>query len=177
MELGGVTLRGGGTAVVMSYDDDPAKPLSELMKPGSTLMVGTRDASDELDFRPLTVARVSGHRIEILLDTNEPWVAALDQGDRVEVTMSDTKDNTWVALHGTVSISTDSKLIDELWNPFAGAYFDNGRDTPGIAVMQIDAGDGRYWTTASGRIGSLISIVRAKFGDPEESGEHGAIAL
>ena len=38
--------------------DDAAKPLDELMEAGSTLMVGT--AGVDLEFRPMTVARVRG---------------------------------------------------------------------------------------------------------------------
>lgn len=158
-------------------DNDATKPLDDLLSPGSTLMVGTKANSGSIEFRPLTVARVSGSRIEILLDTHEDWVKILNEGESAYVTMSDTKANTWVSLRGHTAISTDAALIDELWNPFAGAYFDQGRDTPGIGVMSIDGNDGRYWSAPSGRIGSLISMVKAKLGTPEKSGEHGDIAL
>ena len=157
--------------------DEHDKPLDELLEPGSTLMVGTGSPAAELEFRPLTVARCDGAVIEILLDTNEDWVRSLDDGDRVCVTMSDTRNNTWVSLRGTASTTTDPALIDELWNPFAGAYFDQGRDTPGIAVMRIGVDQGRYWTTPSGRVGSLISMVKAKLGGAEQSGEHGDVRL
>jgi hypothetical protein len=36
---------------------------------------------------------------------------------------------------------------------------------------------GSYWSTPSGRIGSLISMVKAQLGDPEQSGEHGDVKL
>ncbi len=157
--------------------DEHDKPLDELLEPGSTLMVGTDAPATELEFRPLTVARCDGAVIEILLDTNEDWVTSLGDGDRVYVTMSDTRNNTWVSLRGTASTTTDPELIDELWNPFAGAYFDQGRETPGIAVMRIDADQGRYWTTPSGRVGNLISMVKAKLGGAEQSGEHGDVRL
>lgn len=155
-------------------DDDPAKPLSELMEPGSTLMYGLGSDSG-VEFRPLTVARVDGNRIQILLDTREAWVSDIAEGERAYVTMSDNRTNTWVSLRGTTSVSTDRNLIDELWSSFAGAYFENGRETPGIAVLVVDAESGRYWTAPSGRLGSLISMVKAKLGDPEQSGEHGSV--
>jgi general stress protein 26 len=147
------------------------------MEPGSTLMVGTRTAQSETEFRPLTVARCQGDSIEILLDSNEEWVTAFTDGDPVLVTMSDNRKNTWLSLRGTGSTTTDPVLIDELWNPFAGAYFEQGRETPGIAVMHIVADEGRYWSSPSGRIGSLISMVKAKLGSPERSGEHGDVRL
>lgn len=158
----------------MDHDDAP-KPLDELMKGGSTLMVGTGGA--ELEFRPMTVARVAGDTIEMLLDSDEEWVAALQDGDVAYVTMSDNRNNTWVSLSGTVSLSSDPALIDELWNPAAGAYFDDGRDTPGIAVLRVTGERGAYWSSPSGRLGSLISMVKAQFGDPEQTDAHGDVRL
>lgn len=158
-------------------NSDAPKPLDELLEPGSTLMVGTRSGDGgEIESRPLTVAKVEGGRIDILLDTNEEWVRRMGQGDQAHVTLSDNRTNTWASFNGTVSTTTDPKLIDELWNPFAGSYFENGRETPGIAVLQIAAGDGSYWSgPGGGRLGSLLSVVKAKFGDAEQSGEHGEI--
>jgi general stress protein 26 len=157
--------------------NDEAKPLTDLFEPGATLMVGAA-AGGVLDFRPLTVARVDGGRIDILLDRNEPWVAALGPGATVYATLSDNRANTWVSLRGGASITADRALIDQLWSPFAAAYFTDGPDTPGIAVLSIDAQDGRYWSAPSGRIGSLISMVKAKLGDPEtDSGSHGDVKL
>lgn len=167
--------RGGYNIVMNSNASDTT--LDELLEPGSTLMVGTRSANGDLEFRPLTVARVNGSRIEILLDSNEAWVRAFGEGDQTYVTMSDTRRNTWVSLRGRGSTTTDPGLIDELWNPFAGAYFDEGRATPGIAVMIVDGEDGRYWSTPSGRLGSLLSMVKAKLGSSEDSGDHGDITL
>lgn len=155
-------------------DDDPAKPLSDLMSPGTTLMVAVTPGTD---FRPLTVARVDGDRIDILLDTNEAWVAALSEGAPAAVTLSDNRENVWASLLATLSISNDPAEIDELWNPFADSYFDEGRDTPGIAVLHVDIEDGRYWTTPAGRLGSMVSVLKAKFGDAEQSGEHGDVQV
>ena len=67
--------------------------------------------------------------------------------------------------------------IDELWNPAAGAYFDNGRDTPGIAVLHLDVLRGHYWSSPSGRIGALLSMIKAKSAGAEQSGEHGPVSI
>ena len=157
-------------------DNDPPKPLSDLLDAGTTMMVGT-PSPDGLTFRPLTVAAVDGDRIAILVDMTAPWATALVDGDTVYVTVSDTRDNRWLWLVGRSSLTTEDAAIDELWNPFASVYFENGRETPGIGAMYIDGESGGYWSTPSGRIGSLISMVKAKLGDPEESGRHGEVDL
>lgn len=160
----------------MDHDDTP-KPLDELMEPGTTVMLGSGRVTGDLEFRPMTVARVGGDTIEMLLDSNEQWASSLADGDVAYLTMSDNRANTWVSLRGSVSVSSDPALIDELWNPMAGAYFDDGRDTPGIAVLRLYGERGSYWSSPGGRIGNVISIVKAKFGDPEQSGQHGDVKL
>ena len=151
--------------------------MTELMQPGSTLMLAIDDGAPPLRFRPMTVARVSDSAIDMLLDTNEEWARSLESSTPAYVTLSDNRSNTWASLNGRASVSTDPGLIDELWSPAADAYFDNGRDTPGIAVLSFDGDEGRYWSSPSGRIGSLISMIKAKLGDAEESGEHGSVQI
>ena len=159
-------------------DNDEARELAELMDPGTTLMVGLHDAGNAVEFRPLTVARVEGARIEILVDGTEEWTRQLRDGSSAEVTLSDTRRNTWAHLHATTSTTTDRATIDELWSPPAAAYFDDGRDSPGITVLRLDVDRGRYWSTTTGRLGSLLSMVRATLGDPERSaGDHGDVAV
>lgn len=152
------------------------RSLDDLLEPGSTLMVGTTSGLDHrLEFRPLTVAQVSGDVVDILLDTQEEWVARFSAGDIVHATLSDNRSNDWAHLVGNATISHDPALIDELWSPFAAAYFEDGRDTPGIAVFRIAIGSGRFWSTPSGRIGSLVSMVSAALGGDRAAGEHGDV--
>lgn len=161
---------------VMKHDDAP-QALDELLEPGSTLMVAVAGGGGQFEFRPLTVAKIEGGRLDILLDTTEAWAKSIGDGDLAYVTVSDTKTNTWLSMTGTTSTTTDKAAIDDLWNPFASAYFEQGRDTPGITVLRIEGTEGRYWSSPSGRIGSLVSLVKAKLGTPEQSGEHGAVKL
>lgn len=158
-------------------DDDAAKSLDDLLVPGSTLMVAAESGPGALEFRPLTVARVNGPLVEILLDTSEQWARWLGDGDGAHVTMGDTRENKWLSFRARMDTTTDPELVDELWNPFADAYFEQGRETPGITVLRLHAEDGRYWTAPSGRLGSLISALKAKVGGAERSGEHGSIAV
>ncbi len=156
---------------------DPSRPLSDLLQGGTTLMVATKSPDGEVDSRPLTVADVTGSTIRILIDTTADWAKHLVDGDWTLATLSDTRSNAFASLTGRLSTTTDAAEIDELWNPFAGAYFDDGRESVGIAVMHITPERGEYWDSPSGRIGTLISLVKAKLGDGEDSGEHGDVSV
>ena len=156
--------------------DDQQRSLESLFEPGTTCMIGTTSgANDALEFRPLTVARVDGTHVYVLLDTRERWVGEFTDGDVVHVTLSDNRSNDWAHVAGTGTVLHDEALIDELWNPLAGAYFDDGRATPGIAVFRLIVEQGRYWSTPSGRFGSVISMVSAALGRGSSGADKGDI--
>lgn len=156
-------------------DADTTRTLDDLLEPGATLMVGVGDPVT--DTRPLTVASVDGRRVDILVDTREQWAAELTDGDAVLATLSDNRANVWASLYGTGSLSRDPARVDELWSPFASAYFEDGRDTPGIGVFSFDVAEGRWWSSPGGRLGSLVSLVRAAVGTAEAAGDQGEVRL
>lgn len=158
----------------MSQDDD-AKPLDALLDKGATVMIVTPDAQGRLGSCPITVAAVDGTRLRHLIDTTAEWTRALSGLTSVHLTFTDTRGNAYASLNGRPSVSTADADIDELWNPFADAFFDDGRQSAGIAVLDVEIDDGLYWTGPSGRLGSLISLVKAKVGDAEDAGEHGPV--
>ena len=158
--------------------DDTTRALDDLLTPGSTLMVATWNP--DIGSRPLTVTHVGDRRIDILIDVEEEWTAAFTDGDRVHATLSDNRSNTWATVDGTGSLHRDRALIDDLWNPAAAAFFDDGRDTPGLAVFAIHVEHGRYWSTPSGRIGTAISVVARRAGrqrGERRSGRHLGLGL
>lgn len=86
--------------------------------------------------------------------------------------LSDNHSNDWADLQGIGTVSRNAALIDELWNPFASAYFDDGWDSPGIAAFRLKIVSGRYWSSPSGRIDSLVSLVSAAIGKSSSGGDH-----
>jgi general stress protein 26 len=42
-------------------------------------------------------------------------------------------------------VSRDQAKIDELWNPWAAAYFENGREDPSVALLKIEVDTIEYW--------------------------------
>ncbi|WP_420450532.1 pyridoxamine 5'-phosphate oxidase family protein [Ilumatobacter sp.] len=157
--------------------DSSPRPLSDLLEGGTTLMVATREPDGTVGSRPLTVAEVDGDTISMLIDSTADWAMHLSDGDWVLATLSDTRDNDYATMTGRLTTTSDPATIDRLWSPFAGAYFDEGRESPEILVLRIGVDEGSYWDSPSGRIGSLISLVRAKVGDGEDAGDHGELSV
>ena len=153
-----------------------ARTLDDLLRPGDTIMVATTGA-DGPSARPLTVARVDGDIVQVLIDRTAHWAQPLHDSFDVLATLSDNRDNRWVSMTGRGYISTDQKFIDQLWSPFAGAFFEDGKESPGVAVLSIEVSGGEYWDTAGGVLGSLWTMIKAKLGNADHAGERGPIDL
>lgn len=155
--------------------NDPTKTLDELLN-GHTIVMLMTMIGDAHSSRPLTVAEVADGRLSFLVDRTTEWGVAVQQGRAVvHVTVADERSNTYLALNGSASISTDGAELDRLWNPAAGAFFD-GKDDPGVAVLHFDVSDGEYWDGPSGRLGSVLGLVRAALtDDPGRAGDRGAV--
>jgi general stress protein 26 len=154
---------------------DAAKPLADLVSPGSVLMLMTMiDGSHSS--RPITVAEVSDGTLRFLVDGSTEWMRAISEGRAlVHATMSDTRANTFVALDGRPRASADRAEIDRLWSPPAAAFFDDGRDDPDIAVLTMEVRDGVYWDGPAGRVGRAIAVLKAATGRADDAGDHGAV--
>ena len=71
----------------------------------------------------------------------------------------------WATVTGTLAIDNDRTKIDALWNPYAAAWYEDGKDDPNLALMRFDASHAKIWLDGS----SLIAGVLAIFGrDPKE---------
>ena len=135
-------------------------------------MVGTSDG-ETWRSRPLHVAEQDHEILRFLVTATAEWVAALEnRGSPTAVTFSDPHQNVYVALQGKARTRVDRTTVERLWNPGAAAFFD-GPDDPNIRILEVTVDEGEYWDGPSGRIGQMLSIVKAAVG--ADAGAHGPV--
>jgi general stress protein 26 len=116
-----------GTAMLTTVADDgkmksrPMMPL-EMDGNGSLWFFTHRDAED----------KQAGH-------------------DKLNLTFSDDKGGTFIALSGASMLLRDQARIDELWNPIMRTWFE-GKDDPNLALLRVDIDGGEYWNSDSPRL-------------------------
>ena len=67
----------------------------------------------------------------------------------------------YLSIAGTASVSRDQALIDELWNRYAEAWFEQGREDPSVALLKVHADSAEYWTMDSPKPVALIKYAKA----------------
>ena len=138
-------------------------------------MVAT-DGSDGIASRPLTLLEQDGNVLRFLVSCSADWVTSLRAGSAANAAMADPDKNHYASVTGSVRINTDRALIDRLWNPAAGVYFD-GKDDPDIAVLELQASSGEYWEGPSSKVGQIIEMVTTKVRGETSLDEHGDISV
>lgn len=142
---------------------EKVRELNDVLDGLHLAMVATDDGGT-WKARPLALAEEKDGALRFLVSHDADWVEALDtHGSPTTVTFSDPAKNTYVALQGKARTVNDRKLIDDLWNPGAAAYFD-GKDDPNVRVLEVQVEYGEWWDGPSGRIGALITVASAAIG-------------
>lgn len=67
----------------------------------------------------------------------------------------------YLSIYGNATISTDRKMIEELWKPTMKTWFTEGIDDPRITVIKISPTDGYYWETKNG---IAVATVKRLYG-------------
>jgi general stress protein 26 len=85
----------------------------------------------------------------------------------------------WLSISGTARLTTDPAKIDELWNTGAEAWFDQGRDDPEVALLEVDAHTVESWTSTEPKAITLLKYAKAATtgGHPENVGDNTTVSL
>jgi general stress protein 26 len=135
--------------------------LGELIKDIRIAMVTTVEADGTLHTRPLaSLAYENDGQLWFYTAVDSAKVSEVINDVRTSVAFSDTDKDTYVVVSGTADIVNDRQRIHQLWTPFAKPWFPNGPDDPNLALLQVHAERGEYWTSP-GKTAYLFGVAKA----------------
>lgn len=132
------------------------------------------ESPNGISARPLTLLELDGVKLRFLVSKSAEWAADHRDSDfAVNAAFADPAKDKFAAVEGRGRIVTDRALIERLWSPAAGVYFEN-KDDPDIAVLEVTATGGEYWDGPSSKVGQALSMVMTKVRG-ETQDDHGDI--
>lgn len=93
--------------------------------------------------------------------TMEPSAKTAQVAVDAHVNVSLQAGDDYLSIAGTGSVTRDQALIDELWNPYAEAWFDDGRSDPAVALLKVHADSAEYWTMDSPKPIALLKYAKS----------------
>ncbi len=155
------------------------KKVDELIKGIRIAMLTTVDEDGSLHSRPMALQEEAfDGDIWFFTDEKSGKVFEIDKDHRVNVAFSDPAHNRYVSASGLAELTTDKAKIHAKWKPALKAWFPDGPDTPGIALLKIKVSGLQYWDAPNNAMVHLYGVVKATLtGKRASPGENETISL
>jgi general stress protein 26 len=102
---------------------------------------------------------------------------AAKSGAKTQFQVADAKANLYATIDGTLTEVHDEQKLDEMWNVFAAAWFENGREDSKVRLIKFTPQEGEIWATEK-TVGYLYEIAKANLSDDTpDGGEHGRVTF
>ncbi|GAB3259042.1 pyridoxamine 5'-phosphate oxidase family protein [Kineosporia babensis] len=151
--------------------------VAEIIKDVRIAMLTTIDDDGHLVSRPMAVQQVEfDGDLWFVSDGDARKVHQIQHGARTNVSFA--SNGAWLSVAGDAEVRHDRQKLEELWNPVLEAWFPDGPDMAGIALVKIHADTAEYWDAPGSKVTTLISYVKARVkGERAEVGENEVVDL
>lgn len=155
------------------------RAIAGLMKKSRVAMLTTRSADGALQSRPLGMQDVEfDGDLWFATGLDSDKVRDIQADPRVNVSVQNDADNSYVSLSGTASIVRDRARIDQLWSPAMKIFFPEGKDDPNLCLIRVDAEGGEYWDGPGTVIGKMAYLAGAAVtGNPGVMSENATVDM
>lgn len=167
-----------GSLPGMTTDEQARQTVAELVQAARIAYVTTVTAEGQLVSRPLAVQQRDEFDGDLWFFTEDPSNKTTQVQGNDQVNVAFQADNGYVSISGTASVSHDRALIDELWNGGAEAWFENGKDDPGVALLQVHADSAEYWPMDRPMAVTMLKYAKARItGERPDVGDNESVDL
>lgn len=160
---------------------------------GTEAIARVKELVEDIDITMLTTKADGGSLVSrpmstrLMDDAGDLWFFTADdtrKADEAEarhdvgLAYCDAKGMRFVSVAGTADVVHDEAKMRELYTPQLDIWFEDGLDTPGLALLRVTPVETEFWEPAQGRIamaaGMLKSLV-TKDAPDDELMNHGRI--
>jgi general stress protein 26 len=102
----------------------------------------------------------------------------INEDNRVQLLFAKLSDSHYLSVYGEAFIYKDKAKIEELWNPIANAWFEEGKGDPDVTVIKVMPANIYYWDEKNGKVISLLKMAAAMVtGNSNDGGVEGALTV
>ena len=123
------------------------KDISKMMAKQDLAMLITRHGDDSA-VRPMSNNRDVEFDGDTFFFSTADTLTVQDIKDHKRVTVSyqDTDDGLFMSMSGAASLHTDQKMLKEHWKDNLEKWFEDGLDTEGLTLIEVNADRIHYWS-------------------------------
>lgn len=149
----------------MANDAEITAKFWKALKSDMTVMLGVEGVHHDKT-QPMTAQTLDSESYIWFFTTKDNGlVAAMRQNDRAIMTFASKGHDLFATLDGRLEEDNDRNRIDQLWSPFAAAWYEGGKDDPNLQLIRLDPVSAQIWLNEN----SMFAGVKALLGrDPKK---------
>jgi general stress protein 26 len=171
---------GGNDGPVEIGGIDAIRRVKELVEDIDFTMLTTIDATGRLVSRPMSTRQMddAGDIWFFTLDASKKIAEAeADPGHDVGLSYLDSKGHRYVSVAGRATVVHDAAKMKELYSPDLDIWFEDGLDTPGIALLKVTPIECEFWEPRHGKLVTAAGMLKALVtkDTPDDTMQHGHV--
>jgi general stress protein 26 len=143
---------------------------------GTDALARVKELVEDIDFTMLTTQDDGGHLVSRPMSTRQMdgngdiWFFTAEDSKKVEEAESDrdvglsycdAKGMRYVSVAGRASVVHDDEKMKELYTPSLDIWFQDGLDTPGIALLKVTPVETEFWEPSKGKVAMAAGMLKA----------------
>lgn len=153
--------------------------IKELVEDIDFTMLTTLDAAGNLVGRPMSTREMDDNG-DIWFFTSEDTkkVDEIEADHDVSLSYVDAKGMRFVSIGGTARVVHDRAKMEELYTPSLDIWFEDGLDTPGVALLRVTPVEAEFWEPAAGKIVVAAKMLKSLVtkDTPDDMMAHGRLS-
>ena len=146
------------------YSNEAIDKLKSLIDGNKIAIFCTELTKLPIQSRPMAVQEVDDEgNLWFISSENSNKNCEIKKDDDVQLFFSNSANSQFLSFYGHATIYTDPEKIEEIWNPVAKAWFEDGKEDQDISVIKVSPKDVYYWDTKDGKIISIFKMAGAAF--------------
>lgn len=172
-------------------DEDEPRGDNEVTGPEALARV--KELVEDIDFTMLTTHDEAGNLVSRPMSTREMddagdiWFFTSDDTKKVDeveadhavgLAYLDAKGMRFVSVAGAARVVHDRARMEQLYTPSLDIWFEDGLETPGIALLRVTPREVEFWEPAHGKIVMAAGMLKALLtrDTPDDTMRHGRIS-
>lgn len=158
------------------YQDDAKKKIKEMAENIDFTMMATNLKKIPLHMVPMSTKKVDEQgNIWFLSDKNSTHNQNITKDANLHLIYANKGDMQFLNVYGTATVTTDKKIIDELYGKADDTWFE-GKDDPNITAISVKPTEAFYWDPKHNKLVTLVQIgVGAITGNEPDTMDYGKI--
>jgi general stress protein 26 len=143
----------------MATEAEITEKFWKALKSDMTVMLGVQGVEHDKT-QPMTAQmQDDSSYIWFFTTKDNGLVQNMRENDRAIMTFASKGHDLFATVDGRLELDNDRETIDRLWNPYAAAWYEGGKDDPNLQLIRLDPTSAQIWLNENSAFAGFKALL------------------